>query len=134
MYRANHNSVTASGAHEALRGLGVRMVAHLSGGIGYVEVRELCDTPSTDAAIAHALARVGDAPALILDLRAARCGEPGTVALLSSYLFDTEPVHLETVYLPTGGVLPFPAPRVATLREHRLRARTGTDHPARRRR
>lgn len=116
MHRAESKSVTTSGAHEALRGLGVRMVAHLSGGIGYVEVRELADTPSTDAAISHALARVGDAPALILDLRGAQCGEPATVALLSSYLFDTEPVHLETVYLPSGDSLPTPAPRVATQR------------------
>jgi C-terminal processing protease CtpA/Prc len=116
MQRATNNSVTTSGTHEALRGLGVRVVAHLSGGIGYVEVCELCDTPSTDAAISHALGRVGDSPALVIDLRGARCGEPATVALLSSYLFDTEPVHLETVYRPTGDALPLPAPRVATQR------------------
>lgn len=116
MHRARHSSVTVSGAHEALRGLGVRVVAHLSGGIGYVEVRELCDTRRTDAAVAVALSRVGDAPALVIDLRGARCGEPATLALLSSYLFDTEPVHLETVYRPTGDTLPLPAPRVATQR------------------
>ena len=116
MHRAKHNSVTASGAHEALRGLGVRVVAHLSGGIGYVEVRELCDTPSTDAAVSHALGRVGDAPALVLDLRGAQCGEAANGALLSSYLFDTEPVHLENVYLAAGDALPLPAPRVATKR------------------
>lgn len=115
MHRATHRSVTASGAHEALRGLGVRVVAHLSGGIGYVEVRELSDAPRTGAAISHALSEVGDAPALVIDLRGARSGEPATVALLSSYLFDTEPMHLET-YLPKGDTLPFPAPRGAAQR------------------
>lgn len=116
MHRAKNSSVTLSGAHEALKGLGVRVVAQLSGGIGYVEVRELGDAPSTDAAIQHAFARVGDAPALIIDLRGARSGDPATMALLSSYLFDTEPVHLETVYRPTGHTLPLPTPRVATRR------------------
>jgi hypothetical protein len=115
MQRAINNSISVSGSYEALRKLGVRMVAHLAGGIGYVEVRELRDAARTDAAISHAMARVGDAPALILDLRGVRAGDPATVALLSSYLFDTEPVHLETVYLASGDVLP-PSPAIATRR------------------
>lgn len=116
MHRIKNSSVTTSGAHEALKGSGVRVVAQLSGGIGYVEVRELGDTAATDAAIQHAFSLVGDSPALIIDLRGAQTGEPATMALLSSYLFDTEPVHLETVYRPAGETLPHPAPRVATRR------------------
>jgi C-terminal processing protease CtpA/Prc len=115
MQRASRNSVTVSGSHEALRALGVRLVAHLAGGIGYVEVSELRDPSRTDAAISEALARVGDAPALILDLRGARAGDPATVAMLSSYLFDTEPVHLEEVYRAAGDALP-PRPAVAVRR------------------
>lgn len=115
MQRATNNSITTSGSHAALRGLGVRMVAHLAGGIGYLEVQDLLDAPRTDAAISVALARVGDAPALILDLRGARSCDPSTVALLASYLFDTEPVHLETVYRPSGDTLP-PTPAVTTRR------------------
>lgn len=116
MSRTQHDPLTTSGTHPALRGLGMRVVAHLSGGIGYVEVRELADPRLTDAAISLALGRVGDAPALIIDLRSARTCEPGTVALLSSYLFDTEPVHIDAVYCGTGQTLPMPAPRVATRR------------------
>lgn len=116
MQLTRDSSVTLSGAHKALKGLGVRVVAQLSGGVGYVEVRELGDAASTDAAIRHAFDRVGDAPALIIDLRGARSGEPATMALLSSYLFDTEPVHLETVYRPAGDKLPLPTPNVTTRR------------------
>lgn len=106
MQRGSNNSVTISGAHEALRGLGVRLVAHLAGGIGYVEVRELRDPRRTDAAIAQALDRVGDAPALIIDLRGALSGNAATVGVLSSYLFDTEPVHRENVYRPSSAGMP----------------------------
>jgi hypothetical protein len=35
--------------------------------------------------------------------------------VLSSYLFDTEPVHIDAVYRATGDTLP-PTPRVATRR------------------
>ena len=108
MIRATNNSFTASGSHAVLRKLGVRMVAHLAGGIGYIEVRELTDPPRTDSAIAQALAQVGDAPALILDLRGARSGDQATVAVLASYLFDTEPVHIDAVYRASGDTLPPP--------------------------
>jgi C-terminal processing protease CtpA/Prc len=39
-----------------------------------------------------------DARALIIDLRRNGGGSPGTVALVSSYLFDDEPVHLNSLY------------------------------------
>jgi C-terminal processing protease CtpA/Prc len=116
MNRTNNNNFTASGVHETLRGLGVRVVGHLSGGIGYVEVLELRDARRTDAAISHALKLVGTAPALILDLRSARAGEPSAIAVLASYLFDTESVHRDAVYMAAGDGLPVPAPKVPTQR------------------
>jgi C-terminal processing protease CtpA/Prc len=36
--------------------------------------------------------------ALIVDLRQCKGGNPGMVALISSYLFDGEPVHLNSLY------------------------------------
>jgi C-terminal processing protease CtpA/Prc len=36
--------------------------------------------------------------ALIIDLRQCRGGNPGMVALISSYLFDGEPLHLNSLY------------------------------------
>lgn len=98
------------------RELGVGTIAHLAGDIGYVDVRELPNARLTDAAVASALEDLGETPALILDLRCAHVGDPSTLAVLSSYLFDTEPVHLENVYIDSSHAPPRPAPRVATTR------------------
>jgi C-terminal processing protease CtpA/Prc len=41
---------------------------------------------------------LANAEALIIDLRQNGGGEPGAVALISSYLFGPEPVHLSDIY------------------------------------
>jgi C-terminal processing protease CtpA/Prc len=43
------------------------------------------------------MSNVADADALIIDLRANHGGDPSTVALVASYLFDDQPVHLNDV-------------------------------------
>jgi C-terminal processing protease CtpA/Prc len=44
------------------------------------------------------MSRVGDARALLIDLRDNSGGEPATVAFVASYLFDAKPVHLNDIY------------------------------------
>jgi hypothetical protein len=71
----------------------------LPGNIGYVEVRSF-GYPA--AAIAEAVAKemslVADADALIIDVRRNGGGSPEAVALISSYLFGEQPVHLNSLY------------------------------------
>jgi C-terminal processing protease CtpA/Prc len=88
----------------------------LTENIGYVDVRELCDLRRADAAVSLVMQQLGESPALILDFRSTLNGNPAIAAVLSSYLFDTEPVHLDAVYLESGVRPERPAPRVATAR------------------
>ena len=72
----------------------------LEGNIAYVEVRTFSES-ADDAreAAAAVMGAAADAAALIVDLRGNGGGRPETVALLSSYLFDDTPVHLNSLYL-----------------------------------
>ena len=79
----------------ALSAGGVARAELLDGNIGYLDLRPVLFPPSMagDAAAA-AMSLVAQADALIIDLRQCLGGDPGMVALLCSYLFDEEPVHL----------------------------------------
>ena len=48
-------------------------------------------------AIERSMTEVADADALLIDLRENHGGQPDTVALILSYLFDPEPVHLTDI-------------------------------------
>ncbi|MFI5956866.1 S41 family peptidase [Cryptosporangium sp. NPDC051539] len=80
-------------------GGGIGRVERLDGNIGYVDVSPLLFPPSLSGpAIAAAMTLVDGASALIVDVRHCRGGDPNTVALLCSYLFDEEPLYLNGVY------------------------------------
>jgi hypothetical protein len=49
-------------------------------------------------AIAEHLSAIADADAVIIDLRHNSGGFPPTVALMASYFFDEQPVHLNSIY------------------------------------
>jgi hypothetical protein len=49
-------------------------------------------------AIAQRLDAIADADAVIIDLRRNNGGFPPTVALMASYFFDEQPVHLNSIY------------------------------------
>jgi len=81
-----------------LRNHGFEKAEVLAGNIGYVEVTSFQGSGEEAArAAAHAMSVVADADALIVDLRRNGGGNPHTVAMLSSYLFD-EPTHLNSLY------------------------------------
>lgn len=84
-------------AFAAARNYGFEKVEHLSGNIGYLDLRGFMDAALAEEAAAAAMTFVADASALIIDLRNNNGGEPEMVALLSSYLFD-KPVHLNDIY------------------------------------
>lgn len=71
----------------------------LDGNIGYVEIRSFgFPAAAVRERVRDAMTTVADADILIVDLRSNGGGNPGFVALVSSYLFDDEPVHLNSLY------------------------------------
>ncbi len=71
----------------------------LPGNVGYLDIRYFYRPSwgSGDTAVS-AMNFLANTNALIIDLRQCRGGNPGMVALMSSYLFDGEPIHLNSLY------------------------------------
>ena len=78
---------------------GIHKLERLPGNVGYIDIHYFyrLSWGSGDTAIA-AMNFVANMHALIFDLRMCRGGNPGMVALFSSYLFGEEPVHLNSLY------------------------------------
>ncbi|MFD4643545.1 S41 family peptidase [Lentzea sp. NPDC058436] len=76
---------------------GIRRIERLEGNVGLLELRLLHDAEIATPAIIAAMNLIAYTDALIIDLRNNGGGDPHTVALICSYLFD-EPVHLNDIY------------------------------------
>jgi hypothetical protein len=77
---------------------GFHRVERLPGNVGYIDIRCFHRAEwGGDTAVA-AMNLLASAKALIIDLCQCRGGYPGMVALVSSYLFGEEPVHLSSIY------------------------------------
>ena len=78
---------------------GFERVERLAGNVGYLELRSFGFEPDAMAeAAAAAFTFLGHTDALIVDVRRNGGGSPFMVALVSSYLFGPEPVHLNSLY------------------------------------
>lgn len=83
---------------------GVEKFERLPANIAYLALNAFVDLGYSGEALAAAMTLVADSEALIIDLRANRGGDPATVALVTSYLFDAgEPVHLNDLYYRWSG-------------------------------
>jgi len=96
--RQNQEWVDEQRQGAELENYGFHKVERLPGNVGYVDIRYF-HRPSWggDTAVA-AMSFLANASALIIDLRQCTGGYPSMVALISSYLFGEEPVHLNSVY------------------------------------
>lgn len=81
------------GAIERLKGNVARLVIH-----GFFDVDDVRD------GVAKLMSQVADADALVLDLRDNTGGNPQTVDLVASYLFDDKPVRLRDLIERDGSV------------------------------
>lgn len=78
---------------------GFHKAERLPGNVGHLDIRYFVRPSwgSGDTAAA-AMNFVANTDALIVDLRKCGGGNPGMVALVSTYLFDGEPLHLNSLY------------------------------------
>lgn len=81
-----------------LDNFGFRKVERLAGNVGYLDIRKFHKVEWAGETAAAAMNFVANTSALIIDLRKCLGGFPGMVALVSSYLFGNEPVHLSSIY------------------------------------
>jgi hypothetical protein len=81
-----------------LNNYGLHRAERLPGNVGYLDIRRLERPAWAGETAVAAMHFVAGAHALIIDLRQCTGGTPGMVALISSYLFDDEPVHLNSIY------------------------------------
>jgi C-terminal processing protease CtpA/Prc len=81
---------------------GFGKVERLRGNIGYLEFFNFADEELGADTVAAAMNFINGTDALIIDLRANGGGNPAMVALICSYLFGPEPVHLNDLYWREG--------------------------------
>ena len=81
---------------------GFTKVERLRGNIGYLEFGHFADEELGAETVASAMNFVNGTDALIIDLRGNGGGNPAMVALICSYLFGAEPVHLNDLYWREG--------------------------------
>ena len=77
---------------------GFEKVERLAGNVGYLDLRGFLPAQLGAETVVAAMNFVANTDALIIDLRRNGGGDPAMVALISSYLFGAEPVHLNDLY------------------------------------
>ncbi|HEX3185003.1 MAG TPA: S41 family peptidase [Pyrinomonadaceae bacterium] len=81
---------------------GFGKVERLPGNIGYLEFFNFADEELGADTVAAAMNFINGTDALIIDMRKNGGGNPAMVALVCSYLFSPEPVHLNDLYWREG--------------------------------
>lgn len=81
---------------------GFERVERMRGNVGYLDLRGFFDANEAAETATHAMAFLANTDVLIVDLRQNGGGDPAMVALLCTYLFDDEPVHLNDLYFREG--------------------------------
>ena len=81
---------------------GFSKVERLPGNIGYLEFLNFMDEELGADTVAAAMNFINGTDALIIDMRQNGGGNPAMVALVCSYLFGPEPVHLNDLYWREG--------------------------------
>ncbi|HEV3298713.1 MAG TPA: S41 family peptidase [Planctomycetaceae bacterium] len=77
---------------------GYRKVERLGGNVGYLALDGFLPADAAVEPAAAAVAFLANTDALIIDLRRNGGGEPESVALLCSYFFGSQPVHINSLY------------------------------------
>jgi hypothetical protein len=81
---------------------GFGAIERLQGNVAHLVIDALLPVDAVRDAVAGFMSQVADADALIVDLRDNHGGDPETVRLVASYLFDAAPVHLNDLVRRDG--------------------------------
>ncbi|MGH9903057.1 MAG: S41 family peptidase [Pyrinomonadaceae bacterium] len=81
---------------------GFERVERLPGNVGYMDFRGFIDPELGADTVAASFNFLANTDALIIDLRRNGGGDPAMVALICSYLFGPEPVHLNDLHWREG--------------------------------
>jgi hypothetical protein len=85
------------------RNFGIERAEHLDGNVGYLKLTKFDDPAQAGETLAASMRFLSNTDALIIDLRYNGGGHSDMVALLTSYFFDGDPVHLVDLYDRTTG-------------------------------
>lgn len=77
---------------------GLYKVERLPGNVGYLDIHYFHRPAWGGDTAAAAMNFIANTNALIIDLRHCTGGFPGMIALVCSYLFDEQPLHLDSIY------------------------------------
>ncbi len=90
-------------AQAATDNYGLGRVELLEDGIGIIEVKSFgWEADAVEEAYADAMSRLARATVLVIDVRSNGGGTPNAVALLSSYLFGPQRLHLNSIHWREG--------------------------------
>ena len=81
-----------------LENYGFCKLERLPGNIGYLDIHYLQRPEWGGETVAQAMGFLAHTQALIIDVRQCLGGYPGMVALVCSYLFGEDPIHLGSIY------------------------------------
>jgi hypothetical protein len=80
-------------------GFGFGPISRMAGNVAHLVIHGFVrDEEQVRRAIGSHMSQVADADALLLDLRQNGGGDPATVAVVASYLFDDKPVHINDMF------------------------------------
>jgi C-terminal processing protease CtpA/Prc len=77
---------------------GFKEIKILDGNIGYLNLTGFADASFAGETAVAAMNYLSNADAIIFDLRENGGGSPSMIQLITSYLYDSEPVHLNNFY------------------------------------
>lgn len=77
---------------------GFKKVSILDGNIGYLDLRSFSDVQYAGSTAVSAMNFLSNSDAIIIDLRMNGGGSPAMIQLITSYLFNSDPVHLNNFY------------------------------------
>ena len=80
------------------RKFGIERAEHLDGNVGYLKLTKFDDPALAGETLAAAMRFLGNTDGLLIDLRQNGGGHSDMVAMLTSYFFEGEPVHLVDLY------------------------------------
>ena len=99
---ASPELIAARRRSAALHNHGLTRVERLDGNVGYLKVDGFYDPADGGETVAAAMTFVANTDALVIDLRDNHGGRPTMVALLATYLFAGDPVHLNDIWVREG--------------------------------